>query len=164
MASQKNSYTNLLQTECVPTKDQTVIIDAIDGIQIHKYAIAIGTKIEPENIRHLSRIASNRVCIYVATKEIADTLVVVHKTDKLRDTEVIVRPLISRNKRVILSNVPPIIPSDIILAKLNESKICPVSSITTLRAGLNIPGYQHIMRFRRQAFIKPEDVNKIHTL
>ncbi|KAH0561119.1 hypothetical protein KQX54_013300 [Cotesia glomerata] len=121
MASMKN-YSNALLTEIVPEKDQAIILDAIDGVQIHEYAVVIGTKIGPENLRHLSRISNNRVCIYVATKDIADTLIDIHKTVK------------------------------------------PASSITTLRVGLNIPGFQHILSFRRQVYIKPEDVNNIPPL
>ncbi|CAG5102784.1 Similar to Transposon TX1 uncharacterized 82 kDa protein (Xenopus laevis) [Cotesia congregata] len=38
-----------------------------------------------------------------------------------------------------------------------------MSNITTLRAGLNNAGYQHILSFRRQLYIKPEDVKKLST-
>ncbi|CAG5102782.1 Protein of unknown function [Cotesia congregata] len=73
------SYTTALQKEVVPTKEQAVILDSGEGIQLQSYAIAIGTKIGPQNIRYISRIANNRICVYLATKEIADQLIVVHK-------------------------------------------------------------------------------------
>ncbi|CAG5075440.1 Similar to Transposon TX1 uncharacterized 82 kDa protein (Xenopus laevis) [Cotesia congregata] len=156
--------TQALLTENVPSKEQAIILDSVDGVQIHEYAVALGSKIGPENIRYLSRIANNRVCIYLSTKEVADNLIENHKTVKVRDTDIYIRSLISRNKRLILSNVPPIIPNDVIIEKLKESEINPVSNISTLRAGLNIPGYQHILSFRRQVFIKPEEANNIPTL
>ncbi|KAH0540244.1 hypothetical protein KQX54_014996 [Cotesia glomerata] len=131
MAASRN-YTQALLTESVPSKEQAIILDSVDGVQIHEYAVALGSKIGPESIRHLSRIANNRVCIYLSTKEVADNLIENHKTVKVRDTDIYIRPLISRNKRLILSNVPPIIPNDVIIAKLKESKINPVSNISTL--------------------------------
>ncbi|CAD6217965.1 GSCOCG00011410001-RA-CDS [Cotesia congregata] len=163
MAASLN-YTQALLTEIVPSKEQAIILDYVDGVQIHEYAVALGSKIGPENIPHLSRIANNRICIYLSTKEVADNLIENHKTVKVRDTDIYIRPLISRNKRLILSNVPPIIPNDVIIEKLKESKINPVSNISTLHAGLNIPGYQHILSFRRQVFIKSEEANNIPTL
>ncbi|CAG5093286.1 Similar to Transposon TX1 uncharacterized 82 kDa protein (Xenopus laevis) [Cotesia congregata] len=36
-----------------------------------------------------------------------------------------------------------------------------MSAVTTLRARLSAPGLQHVMSFRRQVYIKPEDVEKI---
>lgn len=157
----KMNYTKAVQTEIVPTKQQAVILDAIEGIPIQNYATAIGSKIGPQNIRFMSRIANNRVCIYVATKEIADTLIDTHKQVIINQHTILIRPLISRNKRLILSNVPPIIPQSTIIEKLKESGIVPMSNVTTLRAGLNNPGYQHILSFRRQLYIKPEDIKKI---
>ncbi|KAH0555296.1 hypothetical protein KQX54_017434 [Cotesia glomerata] len=109
-----------------------LFLDTIDGVQLHEYAIAVGNKVGPENIRHLSRIANNRVCIYMSSKEVADALIDKFKTVKLRDTNIVV-------------------------PKLKEFKVNPISNISTLRAGLNIPGYQHILSFRRQVFIKPEE-------
>lgn len=44
---------------------------------------------------------------------------------------------------------------------LKNINITPVSNITYLNAGINIEGYEHILRFRRQFFIKHEEAPKL---
>ena len=68
-----------------------------------------------------------------------------------------IRPLIERNKRVVISNVYPTIPHDVILNSLKNIGINPVSQIHYIRAGLNKPGRSHILSFRRQVYIKEEE-------
>nr|CAI5847940.1 unnamed protein product [Callosobruchus analis] len=104
---------------------------------------------------------NNRVCAYVATKELADELVDKHKVIIIKGIAVQIRPLISRNKRIILSNVCPVIPHYVVLDKLSELNITPASPITFLRAGLTEPGFNHILSFRRQVYVAPEDICKI---
>lgn len=71
------------------------------------------------------------------------------------------RPLITSNKRIILSNVCPVIPYEIIEKELIKIRIKSTSQISFLRAGLSEPGFSHILSFRRQVFVKPEDVDKL---
>lgn len=151
------SYATVTQNQTFPTKDQAVVIDSIDSIQIKDYAQALSKIIDPKMIRFISRISNNRICIFLATKLIADELVDEHKCIVINGIELTIRSLISRNKRVILSNVCPIIPHVVIESKLNELKITAVSPITFLRAGLSDPGFNHILSFRRQVFVTPED-------
>lgn len=47
------------------------------------------------------------------------------------------------------------------MKELEKSGISRMSTITTLRAGLNTPSLKHELSFRRQVYIKPEDLNKI---
>lgn len=68
------NYTHALQTEITPTKEQAIIVDTIDGTPIQEYALAVASKIGSGNIRHISKIFNNRVCVYVATKELVDKL------------------------------------------------------------------------------------------
>lgn len=158
------NYTKALQTEFVPSREQAIVLDAIDGTSIQHYATAIGTKIGPQNIRYITRISNNRGYVYVATKELANDLIDTHKNVVINEQSIVIRPLIFRNKRLILSNVPPIIPTNLIEHKLKETGIIPMSTITTLRAGLNNPAYQYILSFRRKLYIKPEDVRKIPSM
>ena len=37
----------------------------------------------------------------------------------------------------------------------------PVSPITTIRAGINLTGFSHIISHRRQIYVKPDDLDKI---
>lgn len=164
MNSPASNYKNAVQTEILPSKEQAIVLDAIEGVPIHEYAIALESIIGPVNIRHLSRIVNNQICIYVATKEVAEKLVSEHKYVEIQSKQITIRPLISQNKRLILSNIPPIISNEIIRVMLKESKINSISSITVLRVGLNVSGYQHIISFRRQVYIKPEEIINILSL
>ncbi|CAD6210771.1 GSCOCG00010937001-RA-CDS [Cotesia congregata] len=155
------SYSNVTQADCFPKKDQTIIIDVLDNTQLKDYNQALAKVIPPALIRFVSRIANNRVYVYVATKELADELVDKHKVIKINDQLVPIRPLITRNKRIILSNVCPVIPHHVLIDKLKDLNIIPASPITFLRAGLTEPGFNHILSFRRQLYVTPDDVNKI---
>jgi len=71
------------------------------------------------------------------------------------------RPLLSRNKRIILSNVCPSIPHDVLVNKLAEYGVKTASSVQFLRAGLTDPNFSHILSFRRQVYINPDDEDKL---
>lgn len=157
----KVSYAQITQQTTFPTKEQAIVLDAIDGITIKEYTIAIGNIIGPNNIRFVSRISNGRVCIYCSNQEIVDKLINSHTKIKINSQILEIRPLISKTKRVILSNVCPIIPHSVIETKISEIKIKPASQITFIRAGIKDPGYTHILSFRRQFYIQPEDVDKL---
>lgn len=155
------SYATVTQTTSFPKKDQAIVIDALDNVQIKEYAQALGRIIDPSQIRFLSRISNNRICIYVSSKLIADEIIDNKKHVTIQNQKLPIRPLISRNKRIIISNVCPIIPHTEIEKKLLEMRITPLSPISFLRAGLNETGYNHILSFRRQVYVSPEDFTRL---
>lgn len=57
----------------------------------------------------------------------------------------------------------PIIPHEIILEELGKINIHPIPPITFITAGINEPGFSHILivSYRRQMYIQPEEVEKI---
>lgn len=71
------------------------------------------------------------------------------------------RPYIENNKRVVISNISPVIPNEIVLDALKKKGIIPVSQISNVRAGLHKPGRSHIISFRRQMYIKYTDEEKL---
>jgi hypothetical protein len=155
------SYATVTQTTTFPKKDQAIVIDALENVQIKDYAQALGRIIEPSHIRFLSRISNNRICIYVSSKLIVDEIIDNKKYVTIQNQKLPIRPLISRNKRIIISNVCPIIPHTEIEKKLTEMHITPLSPISFLRAGLNETGYNHILSFRRQVYVTPEDFTRL---
>jgi len=62
---------------------------------------------------------------------------------------------------MVISNVCPSIPNYVILNALKNINVIPVSDIAYLKAGINIEGYEHILSFRRQMFIKHEDTTNL---
>lgn len=157
----QDSFAHVLQTDHFPSKDEAIVLDAVEGVSIQNYVTAIGKLTDPKNIRFVSRISNGRVCLYFNNKEIVDRLTV--STTKVNiDSYVLeIRPLITKSKRIILSNVCPIIPHSIIMKEFEKIGISPSSQITFIRAGINETGYTHILSFRRQVYIKPEDVSKL---
>ena len=154
----KVSYAQATQHIQVPTKEQAIIIDAIEGVSVQEYARELAKIISPTNMKFISRISFGRVCIYLSSKEIADRLTDNHTKINIGGQQLEIRPLISKAKRIILSNACPIIPNETILEELTRLNITPVSKITYIRAGINDSGFTHLLSFRRQMYIKPEDV------
>lgn len=149
------SYATVAQ--CTPNKEQAIVIEAQDGIPIKEYVLTIGKLIDPVNIHYVSRISNSRVCMFLSSKSIAQELCLTHPTVTIDDKILALRPLITSNKRVILSNVCPIIPNAVIEEELLDLGITPKSSISYIKAGFPIKGFSHILSFRRQLYIKPED-------
>lgn len=156
-----SSYANAASTEYFPTKEQAIIIDAIPGSQLNEYALAIAEKIPADRIRFISKISNNRVCVYLASKAIADDLTDNHKSIIVQGRQLQIRPLITKNQRIILSNVPPIIPHTVIENLLKAKNVHPTSQFTFLRAGMREPQISHLLSFRRQVYVSPDDVQKL---
>lgn len=162
MATQQSqSYAKAAKAESYPTKEQAIIVEAIEGTQLKEYITAIAEKVTPQQIKFASKISNNRICVYLANKTIAEDLVEVHKSITVQNKTLHIRPLITKNKRIIISNVPPHIPNSTITSYLRSRNIEIASQISFLRAGLNDSQFSHIMSFRRQAYIHPDDVNKL---
>ena len=64
-------------------------------------------------------------------------------------------------KCIIISNVQPIIPHDIIVKTINNLHIKILSPITFMKAGFSNDEFDHIGSFRRQIYIHPEHNDKI---
>ena len=153
------SYSTVTQSG--PTKDQAIVIEAHVGIPIKDYIYAIGKLTEPTNIRFVSRISNNRICIYLANKKSVEEICTHYPRIEINNIQLEVRPLLTKQKRVILSNVCPVIPHSEIEKIFIKHGIHPTSAITYIRAGISSPGYSHILSFRRQLYVKPEDFDKL---
>ncbi|CAH0730280.1 unnamed protein product, partial [Brenthis ino] len=55
------SYANVTQNPMLPSKDQAIVIDAIDNVQNKDYAQALGKVIDPKMIRFLSSCCNNHI-------------------------------------------------------------------------------------------------------
>jgi len=144
-----------------PKRDQALVFNSIDGVPQKDYILAVGQIVSPKNITFVSRISNNRFCIFLSNKSTLDALMEKTKTITINDQEIQLRRLINPAKRIIISNVCPSIPNQEILNALKDVDIIPTSQINYLKAGINIEGYEHIMSFRRQMYIKHEDTNKL---
>lgn len=123
--------------------------------------LAVGKIVYPKNITFVSRISNNRFCIFLSSKQILDNLIETHPFIKINNQELPIRRLNNPVKRIVLSNVCPFINNQIILEQLKIINITPVSQISHLKAGIFAEVYVHILSFRRQMYIKYDDIPKL---
>ncbi|EFA04790.1 hypothetical protein TcasGA2_TC014839 [Tribolium castaneum] len=102
-----------------------------------------------------SRISNQRICIFLANEQLVEEIVTQHKVLTINGIFIEVRRLITPTKRKIFSNVSPIIPANKLDEIVRNLKLVPVSPVTFLRAG--VQKYSHILSFRRQIFVQPND-------
>ena len=128
------------------------------------YICAVGDIVQPINILSASRISNNRVCLFLSRKELVTEITDKHQSLRIKDFNIIIRPLINKLKRIIFSNVLTNIPNHIFEDILEELNIKKGSPVSTLKATIAQERYQHVASHRRQVFIKPEDAEKIPEL
>ena len=58
-----------------PSKDQAIVVAAIEGIKLEDYVLAVGNIVQPKNVLFASRLANNRICIYLSSKEFVEEVV-----------------------------------------------------------------------------------------
>lgn len=146
-----------------PSKNQAIIITAIDNTPQQDYVIAIGDIVKPQNIRYVSRMSNNRICIFLSSKEQVESLLSTHSTIEVNGTNTVIRRLISPSKRIIISNACPSIPHQVIELALMAQGLKLVSQISFLRAGLANTEYAHVLSFRRQVYVADEEFINIPT-
>lgn len=155
-----NTYARITSTPPVttfPKRNQAIVINVIENLRLPDYIKAIGSIVQPRNILFASRISNNRVCIYLSSVDLVDRLVEHHSSIKIEDYELNIRRLITPARRLILSNVSPNIPHIILERALTELKVQMQTPISFLKATYISDDYNHIMSFRRQLYIHPDD-------
>ncbi|CAH0560626.1 unnamed protein product [Brassicogethes aeneus] len=156
-SSSKKSYSTVLNEQQFPNKHQAIVFSSIDGIKIHEYILALGEKVGPKRILFSSRISNNRICIYLSSKEIADKFINEHGSIIINNEIIQARKLVTPSQRIVLSNVSPTIPHTALATELGKMGLTLMSPITFLRIGIPNPEYSHILSFRRQVYIAPQN-------
>ncbi|KAL1506207.1 hypothetical protein ABEB36_005609 [Hypothenemus hampei] len=150
-----SSVTKIVPKPTFPKKDQAIVFHAEDDLKLLDYVKAVGDLIGPKKITFASRISNNRICIYLITKEIVDHIISTQATISVGGKDLTVRRLISPSKRIIISNISPSIPHDIIELALKDLGLNLTSPIMFLKASIPGEEYGHILSFRRQVFVLP---------
>lgn len=144
-----------------PKKNQAIIFNTIDGIPQIEYIKAISLITNPLNIKFASRISNNRFSVYFSNSNIVNDIVTNNPTINVNDHVITIRRLENQAKRIIISNVSPIIPHSYITEALNQMGIDTLTPISFLKAGFSAENLSHIISFRRQTYIKFEDSTKL---
>jgi hypothetical protein len=137
-----------------PKKDQAIILSVDDNLKLGDYVTSISEIVEPKNITFASRISNNRVCIYLSSSQLAESLARQHKTIVIKGINISIRRLITPSKRIILSNVCPSIPHNMLEQLIRQIGLQPLSTVSFLRAGIPGEQFAHILSFRRQIYVE----------
>lgn len=145
------------QTNISPKKESAILMNVIEELKLHDYVVAVGNIVGPKNITFASRISNNRVCIYLNRVDLVNTIVEKHGNVIINGHEVSIRRLITPARRLLISNVCPSIPNNVLENTVRSIGLRPVSPMSFLRAGLTGDEYSHILSFRRQIYVQPDD-------
>nr|CAH7723180.1 unnamed protein product [Callosobruchus chinensis] len=158
-SKETQSYSNTVRQQIYryPSKEQAIVFNAINGATIQDYLLKIGPLVKPENILFCSRISNNRVCIYFSSKDVVDKFLDDYNEITLHNSTIKIRRLLTPATRLVISNVCPTIPHDIIEDNLQRLGLNLVSPISFLRIGATLAEYSHILSFRRQVYISHTD-------
>ncbi|KAL4126296.1 hypothetical protein QTP88_010518 [Uroleucon formosanum] len=90
-----------------------------------------------------------------------ENLLKIQSSIQVNGIEIPIRRLINTSKRIILSNVYPTIPNQLIIDALHELGIKTVSQISHMTAGFATEQFSHILSFRRQIYISQDSMSKL---
>uniref|UniRef100_A0A6P7F1Y5 Uncharacterized protein LOC114324327 n=1 Tax=Diabrotica virgifera virgifera TaxID=50390 RepID=A0A6P7F1Y5_DIAVI len=148
-------------TPKLPVKEQAIIFSSINGAKLQDYLLQLGPLVQPKNIIYSSRISNNRVnnrvCVYLSRKAVVDDFLNKTGSIKINNEVLLARRLVTPSERLLLSNVHPTIPQEMLINILQNLGLKLMSPITCLRIGATNPEYSHILSFRRQVYIEPLD-------
>jgi uncharacterized protein (DUF2249 family) len=147
------------QNEYTPHKKHGVIFEAVEGLSIEQYLREIADKIGGSNIKYASRLSGGRICIYLAA-EVYVKQICTPGGINIGDLFIQCRPYIMASKRVVLSNVLPDIPDDVIQPLL-QTFGKPTSQITQLPISTTHPDLKHIKSFRRLVYMIIPNMEKM---
>jgi hypothetical protein len=140
-----------------PTKEQAIVFNAIEGLKLDDYVVAIGNIVTPRNVLFASRISNSRICMYLSSKDLVEKTVSEHGVIVISGKEITVRRLLNPAKRIILSNVCPCIHHSVIENLVKTLGFVTVTPMSFLRAGIHREEYNHVLSFRRQIFVQPNN-------
>ncbi len=155
-------YNRVVANAMYPEKEQGIIIEGKDhSTPLERYVEALAMIVSPSHITYASKISNNRVCIFLSSKQLVDDVTEKYKTINIEGSSQNIRSLVSRQKRIVISNVYPMIPNAVIEDELDKLKVIRSSQVSFLRAGFGKEQFTHILSFRRQVFVPEDSVSKI---
>lgn len=157
--SAPKSYSTVLSTQHFPSREQAIIFPALEETRLQDYLLPLGSIIEPKNILFSSRLSNQRICMYLKSKEIVENFMENHGAIEVKGQCLRARRLVTPAERLVLSNVCPTIPHQLLADELNKLQLNLISPITFLRINSNLPEYSHILSFRRQVYVSSHSIS-----
>lgn len=133
---QNRSFTNAIKKpdysdddNITPKKEQGIIIESAEGINLKQYMEHIGKIIQPENIINASRLSRDKICMYLASKKFVNDITDNYDNICIDGQNLNIRPLIIKSTKFYLTKVDPRIPSSIIHDEISNLNINITSKI-----------------------------------
>lgn len=148
----------LVQAMASPSMDFTTLtrrhgVRVVSDARVEECSLAIGEIVGHGNIAAASRM-NKAIVIFFNSVAAANTAV--QNGVVLNGTLHQVLPLSLPSKKVVISNVPPFLPNDLLERELSRhGKL--VSPITKISLGCKSPLLRHVVSFRRQVYMIPND-------
>lgn len=145
-----------------PNNDQGIVMYTTDNFSEDEYIKSIGKLVGPKNVIFASSISNNRFCIYLSNKDIVNELLSNHSNIVINNSEVGICSLMNPAQNLILSNVSPTIPHELVKNALLKKNLKLMSPISFLKAEILDKEYTHVLSFRRQvlaSFKKDEQIS-----
>lgn len=141
---------------CYPDEDQAIIFKHIESTKILDYLKALLPLIqEPKFIIAASRISRNRVVVFLDSADRVNTLMAKSSSFLLGNTTIPFHRLRSPAKKLVLSNVSPAIPNNILQNYLtNTLGLDLTSQLSILRVSPTDDLFAHVISYRRQVYYR----------
>lgn len=150
-------YSQVLQSQTPFKREHAIILNVNENLIQDDYLEAIGNIIGPLNVKAISKMSNNRMCLFLSNVQHVENLVNTYETIKIKGLNISIRRLITPAKRLILSNVCPTIPQNLLEDYIKSLGYKTVSPMSFLRVGTSNPLYNHVISFRRQIYVMPDE-------
>ncbi|CAG7723020.1 unnamed protein product [Allacma fusca] len=154
------TFSNAVSQEIFPTKDQAIIFQHIPGTNATYYAEKMSAKIGVENILHCGVISEQRVRMYLKSADLAKQFLETDGTLEIDRKIIRARPYMTKNKKIIISNVPPHVPHDVILNVITAHGAVPATKMNFLHLTMQT-NLRSVLSERRSVFITEDTANKL---
>lgn len=143
----------IIPSDSGPNKKKGIILSALPDTSIHTYVLKLGEKLGGgHNITHATRLAHQRICIYLKTEELVEQFIANYGGLSINNTWVEARRMVTRTEKLTLKKVPPEV-SDSDLADILSQAVQVVSPFYSLTLGVKDEGYNHIDSWKRTVYV-----------
>lgn len=118
-----------------------------------------------KNLMYFSKISENSLCFTLRSEEAASKLL--GKSIVIKGQVLFFRAFFpgqvnaQKYKRIVISNILPKIPSDIVIDQLKTLGIHARNGITNIRCSTSVDLRKHVQSDRRQFYVKEEEAFKV---
>ncbi|KAG8227988.1 hypothetical protein J437_LFUL007202 [Ladona fulva] len=140
-----------------PSKKFAILFPSKKNTQLKDYVYAVGALLGGgEGITHASRLANERICIYLKSEQVVENFMAKHGGISSQDEFILARRFQSKVQRLLISNVPPEVRNEDLIDLIQQA-VTVVSPISEIPIGSKKQGYEHINCFRRQVYVMKRD-------